>query len=161
MWPKRPPPTDDPPLDLTRLDLCIRRRALPIGTLAIMRVLIVEDEPELASAMRAGLRLEAIAADVGTAMAMDTLGAVVPLCDFGSRRTAMCTCAEGRNGLEGGLSSFVSPHRAESARSAETPVFDDAKRLLAAVNAELLVDSGEVTLCRVWRHMQGGGDLLD
>src|SRR5918912_3690578 len=37
---------------------------LPAGSIEGMRVLIVEDEPYLAEAIRDGLRLEAIAADV-------------------------------------------------------------------------------------------------
>src|SRR4051794_39639595 len=42
----------------------ICRRYGPAGTIETMRVLIVEDEPLMAEAIRDGLRLEAIAADI-------------------------------------------------------------------------------------------------
>ena len=42
----------------------IRRRYGPARTIVGVRVLIVEDEPEMAGAIRDGLRLEAIAADI-------------------------------------------------------------------------------------------------
>src|ERR1700738_591846 len=42
----------------------IRRRYVSAGSIKRMRVLIVEDEPYLAEAIRDGLRLEAIAADI-------------------------------------------------------------------------------------------------
>jgi two-component system response regulator VanR len=42
----------------------IRRRYTALDTISGMRVLIVEDEPYLADAIRDGLRLEAIAADI-------------------------------------------------------------------------------------------------
>src|SRR5262245_8036352 len=42
----------------------IRRRYVPARNLKSMRVLIVEDEPYLAEAIRDGLRLAAIAADI-------------------------------------------------------------------------------------------------
>src|SRR3954462_1478229 len=42
----------------------IRRRYARAGSIERMRVLIVEDEPLMAEAIRDGLRLEAIAADV-------------------------------------------------------------------------------------------------
>ena len=42
----------------------IRRRYAPTCTIGWVRVLIVEDEPYLAEAIRAGLRLESIAADI-------------------------------------------------------------------------------------------------
>src|SRR6185437_587049 len=42
----------------------ICRRYVAAGTIESMRVLIVEDEPYLAEAVRDGLRLEAIAADI-------------------------------------------------------------------------------------------------
>src|ERR1700757_2686554 len=42
----------------------IRRRYVQPGTIEIMRVLVVEDEPYMAEAIRDGLRLEAIAADI-------------------------------------------------------------------------------------------------
>src|SRR5690349_25097231 len=42
----------------------IRRRYAPAGIIERMRVLIVEDEPYMAEAIRDGLRLEAIAADI-------------------------------------------------------------------------------------------------
>src|ERR1700733_13147301 len=44
----------------------IRRRYVPAGSIQGMRVLIVEDEPYMADAIRAGLRLEAIAADIAS-----------------------------------------------------------------------------------------------
>src|SRR5256886_12248703 len=44
--------------------ISICRRSVPAGTIAPMRVLIVEDEPYMAEAIRDGLRLEAIAADI-------------------------------------------------------------------------------------------------
>src|SRR3954470_18383557 len=46
------------------MQLSICRRYGPAGTMATMRVLIVEDEPYMADAIRDGLRLEAIAADI-------------------------------------------------------------------------------------------------
>src|SRR4029077_14071602 len=42
----------------------ICRRYAPAGTIESMRVLLVEDEPYMAEAIRDGLRLEAIAADI-------------------------------------------------------------------------------------------------
>src|SRR3954453_17115029 len=42
----------------------ICRRYAPAGRIESMRVLIVEDEPYMAEAIRDGLRLEAIAADI-------------------------------------------------------------------------------------------------
>jgi two-component system response regulator VanR len=42
----------------------IRRRYVWPGSIAGVRVLIVEDEPLMAAAIRDGLRLEAIAADI-------------------------------------------------------------------------------------------------
>src|ERR1051325_5818511 len=42
----------------------IRRRYAPARSLGSMRVLLVEDEPYMAEAVRDGLRLEAIAADI-------------------------------------------------------------------------------------------------
>jgi two-component system response regulator VanR len=47
-----------------RMGFSIRRRYAPAGRLEAVRVLIVEDEPYLAEAIRDGLRLEAIAADI-------------------------------------------------------------------------------------------------
>lgn len=47
-----------------RMRFSIHRRYEPTRSLDIMRVLIVEDEPFLAEAIRDGLRLEAIAADI-------------------------------------------------------------------------------------------------
>src|SRR3569833_165227 len=44
--------------------VCICRRYAVLRRLQVMRVLIVEDEPYLAEAVRDGLRLEAIAADI-------------------------------------------------------------------------------------------------
>src|SRR4029450_1725674 len=44
----------------------ICRRYVPAGTIERMRVLIVEDEPLMAEAIRDGLRLEAIAADIAS-----------------------------------------------------------------------------------------------
>src|SRR5947209_7445642 len=41
-----------------------RRRCVPAGSIEDMRVLIVEDEPYMAEAIRDGLRLEAIAGDI-------------------------------------------------------------------------------------------------
>src|SRR5690606_8151918 len=46
------------------MPLRICRRYVPARTIKDMRVLIVEDEPYLADAIRDGLRLEAIAADI-------------------------------------------------------------------------------------------------
>src|SRR3981081_64156 len=42
----------------------ICRRYAPARSIEIMRVLVVEDEPYMAEAIRDGLRLEAIAADI-------------------------------------------------------------------------------------------------
>src|SRR4029450_7688584 len=47
-----------------RVLFSICRRYVPAGTIESMRVLIVEDEPLMAEAIRDGLRLEAIAADI-------------------------------------------------------------------------------------------------
>ena len=47
-----------------RIDFSIRRRYVPAGSIKGVRVLIVEDEPYMAEAIRDGLRLEAIAADI-------------------------------------------------------------------------------------------------
>ena len=47
-----------------RMRFPICRRNVPPGTIARVRVLIVEDEPLMAEAIRDGLRLEAIAADI-------------------------------------------------------------------------------------------------
>src|SRR5246127_3133940 len=47
-----------------RMRFSIRRRYAPARSLDRMRVLIVEDEPYMAEAIRDGLRLEAIAADI-------------------------------------------------------------------------------------------------
>jgi two-component system response regulator VanR len=47
-----------------RIGFSIRRRYVPAGSIKGMRVLIVEDEPYMAEAIRDGLRLEAIAADI-------------------------------------------------------------------------------------------------
>jgi two-component system, OmpR family, response regulator VanR len=47
-----------------RIGFSIRRRYVPAGSIKGMRVLIVEDEPYMADAIRDGLRLEAIAADI-------------------------------------------------------------------------------------------------
>ncbi|GCB42800.1 vancomycin response regulator vanR [Streptomyces sp. NL15-2K] len=47
-----------------RMWFSIRRRYAPARSISSMRVLIVEDEPYLAEAIRDGLRLEAIAADI-------------------------------------------------------------------------------------------------
>jgi two-component system, OmpR family, response regulator VanR len=47
-----------------RMRFSICRRYVPAGSIANMRVLIVEDEPYMAEAIRDGLRLEAIAADI-------------------------------------------------------------------------------------------------
>jgi two-component system, OmpR family, response regulator VanR len=47
-----------------RIGSSIRRRYVPAGSIKRMRVLIVEDEPYLAEAIRDGLRMEAIAADI-------------------------------------------------------------------------------------------------
>lgn len=48
----------------TRMRFSIRRRYVPARSIESMRVLIVEDEPYLAEAVRDGLRLGAIAADI-------------------------------------------------------------------------------------------------
>src|SRR5450755_4417194 len=47
-----------------RMCFSICRRYAPARKVASMRVLIVEDEPYMAEAIRDGLRLEAIAADI-------------------------------------------------------------------------------------------------
>src|SRR5207248_9604815 len=47
-----------------RMRFSICRRYVPAETIAPMRVLLVEDEPLMAEAIRDGLRLEAIAADI-------------------------------------------------------------------------------------------------
>src|SRR3954466_12458410 len=47
-----------------RMEFSICRRYAPARSIDRMRVLIVEDEPFLAEAIRDGLRLEAIAADI-------------------------------------------------------------------------------------------------
>jgi two-component system response regulator VanR len=47
-----------------RMRFSIHPRYAPAGSIASVRVLIVEDEPYMADAIRDGLRLEAIAADV-------------------------------------------------------------------------------------------------
>jgi two-component system, OmpR family, response regulator VanR len=47
-----------------RIGFSICRRYAPAGSIESMRVLIVEDEPFMAEAIRDGLRLEAIAADI-------------------------------------------------------------------------------------------------
>ena len=47
-----------------RMRFSIRRRYVPGRSIATVRVLIVEDEPYMAEAIRDGLRLEAIAADI-------------------------------------------------------------------------------------------------
>ena len=47
-----------------RMRFSICRRYVPAGSIESMRVLIVEDEPYMAEAIRDGLRLEAIAADI-------------------------------------------------------------------------------------------------
>src|SRR4051794_15656722 len=47
-----------------RMEFSICRRYAPARSIARMRVLIVEDEPYLAEAIRDGLRLAAIAADI-------------------------------------------------------------------------------------------------
>src|SRR5438045_448685 len=47
-----------------RMRFSICRRHAPTHSIESMRVLVVEDEPYLAEAIRDGLRLEAIAADI-------------------------------------------------------------------------------------------------
>src|SRR4029079_8721182 len=47
-----------------RMWVSVRRRYAPAPSIERMRVLIVEDEPYMAEAIRVGLRLEAIAADI-------------------------------------------------------------------------------------------------
>src|SRR5215211_1221758 len=47
-----------------RMRFSIRERYVSARTIDSVRVLIVEDEPEMADAIRDGLRLEAIAADI-------------------------------------------------------------------------------------------------
>jgi len=47
-----------------RMGFSIRRRYAPARSIESMRVLVVEDEPYMAEAIRDGLRLEAIAADI-------------------------------------------------------------------------------------------------
>jgi two-component system, OmpR family, response regulator VanR len=47
-----------------RMGFSIRRRYAPARSIESMRVLLVEDEPYMAEAIRDGLRLEAIAADI-------------------------------------------------------------------------------------------------
>ena len=47
-----------------RMRFPICRRYVPAAIIRSVRVLIVEDEPYLAEAIRDGLRLEAIAADI-------------------------------------------------------------------------------------------------
>src|SRR6059058_4486589 len=47
-----------------RMWFSVRRRYAPARSIESMRVLVVEDEPYMAEAIRDGLRLEAIAADI-------------------------------------------------------------------------------------------------
>src|SRR4051812_24692743 len=47
-----------------RMRFSVRRRYAPARSIETMRVLVVEDEPYMAEAIRDGLRLEAIAADI-------------------------------------------------------------------------------------------------
>jgi two-component system, OmpR family, response regulator VanR len=58
------PPSQGSRVLPARICFSIRRRYVPAGSIKGMRVLIVEDEPYMAEAIRDGLRLEAIAADV-------------------------------------------------------------------------------------------------
>ena len=58
------PPIQGSVLLRARMWFSIRRRYVSAGSIKGMRVLIVEDEPYLAEAIRDGLRLEAIAADI-------------------------------------------------------------------------------------------------
>jgi two-component system response regulator VanR len=46
------------------MPVSIRRRSAPAGRIAFVRVLVVEDEPYMAEAIRDGLRLAAIASDI-------------------------------------------------------------------------------------------------